>query len=57
MKILARVMASIGFCALLVGGGTMDNPNVASIVMILGGIALMWNGLALEEQVTEGSVI
>lgn len=58
MKILARLMASFGFCLILIGGSAMDSTSLfAPIVMILCGIGLMWNGLALEEQVTEGSVI
>lgn len=49
MKTLARVMSSIGFVLILMGGGGMDSASlVIPIVMILVGIVMMWNGIALE---------
>lgn len=49
MKILARVMSTIGFVLVLLGGGGMDSVSlVMPIVMILVGIVMMWNGIALE---------
>lgn len=50
MKILARVMASMGFCFVLIGGGAMDSTSVTvPIVVVLCGIVMMWNGISLEE--------
>ena len=49
MKVLARVMSSIGFVLILLGGAGMDSASlVMPIVMILVGIVMMWNGMALE---------
>lgn len=52
MKILARVMASMGFCFVLIGGGAMDSASVVvPIIVILCGIIMMWNGITLEERI------
>lgn len=52
VKTLARVMASMGFCFVLIGGGAMDSKSVAiPIIVVLCGLAMMWNGIALEERV------
>ena len=52
MKTLARVMASMGFCFILIGGGAMDSSSVVvPIIVILCGIVMMWNGITLEERI------
>lgn len=51
MKILARVMASVGFCFVLIGGSAMDSRSImVPVAIILCGIVMMWNGISLEEQ-------
>ena len=50
MKILAKVMESVGAAMFLMGGAAMDsNSLVIPIIMVLAGLVLAWNGVSIEE--------
>lgn len=52
MKILAKVMEGAGFGMFLIGGSAMDSSSVIlPIAIILCGIVVAWNGIALEDQI------
>lgn len=50
MKVLAKVMESVGLIMLFIGGASMDSASlVIPIIMAFAGMAIAWGGVEIEE--------
>lgn len=48
MRKIAKVMEFLGVFCFFLGGGAMDEPSGAALVLILAGMALAFNGVSME---------
>lgn len=48
MKKLAKIMEFIGIFCFFMGGGAMDEPSGAALVLILAGMGIVFSGLSIE---------
>ena len=50
MKILTKILISIGFILVMVGGAGMDSPSILlPVIMAFGGLGIMAAGRGLED--------
>ena len=50
MKILTKILISIGFILIMVGGAGMDNPSILiPVIMAFGGLGIMAAGFGIQE--------
>lgn len=48
MKKLAKIMEFIGIFCFFMGGGAMDEPSAAALVLIFAGMGIAFSGLSIE---------
>lgn len=54
MKIISRIIATVGFCMFGLGA-CINDICVISLVLLFGGIALMWFGYKMDGEYYDGS--
>lgn len=48
MKKMAKIMEFIGIFCFFIGGGAMNEPSAAALVLILAGMGITFSGVSIE---------
>lgn len=48
MKKMAKIMEFIGIFCFFIGGGAMNEPSAAALVLILAGMGIAFSGVSIE---------